>query len=142
MLGTPGATWSCGLLPPRVRSCGLLRPVMSCELFGLVPGERPTVALSEGAGGVSDGDGVGATVPGGVLVPGEPTLPAAPPAVPLEPPLLPPELCATAMLLRQTKAVATERIRFMTSPFLFHFFSHTGSEEGPLVYKRESVLLR
>src|SRR5256885_312019 len=44
---------SCGLLPPgMVKSWGLLRSVRSWGLLGLVPGERPTVVLSEGAGRV------------------------------------------------------------------------------------------
>src|ERR1700693_295050 len=37
-------TKSCGLLAPgKVRSCGLLRLVMSCGLLGLTPGAHPAV---------------------------------------------------------------------------------------------------
>jgi hypothetical protein len=81
----PGGERSCELLPLGwVRSCGLLRPVRSCELLGLTPGARPTVELSAGDGAVAPGWTDGWPV-GGAGVAG-----AAAPEVPVPP--LPPEV--------------------------------------------------
>ena len=80
-------------------SCGLPRRDTSCELAGLVPGARPVVPTSDGAGGLAPGEG---DAPGVCPVTGEPGIAdevgdvgeeAAPPLLAppvLAPPVLPP----------------------------------------------------
>src|SRR5262249_2295904 len=76
MFGMPArGSASCGLLPRGpVRSCGLARLVWSCGLLGLIPGERPTVEPSDGAGVIcAFGELAFGSAPGGAA-PGEPGL--------------------------------------------------------------------
>src|SRR5688572_8809590 len=104
-----------------VRSCGLPRRDTSCELAGLVPGARPVVPMSDGAGGFAPGEGDAPGVwpvtgePGAVGEVGDVGEAAVPPV--LAPPLLlppvPPELWASAMPPVRASAANVAQTRFM-----------------------------